>query len=37
MKRRLTKRANKKNFRRTASKLHRKNLTKNLAKGGYCL
>lgn len=33
----LKKRANKRNFRNTASKTHKKNLTANVIRGGYRL
>lgn len=33
----LKKRANKRNFRNTASKTHKKNLTANVMRGGYRL
>ena len=34
---RLTKKANKRNFRHTASKTHKKNLTANVMRGGFRL
>lgn len=37
MRKRLKKRANKKNFRRTASRVHKKNLRKKVSRGGYRL
>lgn len=37
MRKRLKKRANKKNFRRTASRVHKKNLRRKVSRGGYRL
>lgn len=37
MRKRLSKRASKKNFKRTARKVHAKNMRKVISRGGYCL
>lgn len=37
MRKRLKKRANKKNFRRTASRVHKKNLRRKVSRGGFRL
>ncbi len=37
MRKRMKKRANKKNFRRTASRVHKKNLRRKVSRGGYRL
>lgn len=37
MRKRLSRKANKKNFRRVAAKVHVKNLSKYHGRGGYCL
>ncbi len=37
MRKRLKKRANKKNFRRTASRVHKKNLRRKISRGGFRL